>query len=461
MKTPKLLVTLGVCCSAIAALAACNSTPTISIWVGDESAAFYQQKAEAFIAENYEGKYKIKVTGTDVGSIAGTLTQDISACADIYTVAHDNIGKLVEKSCARPLLDESLTAQIAADNKEVFVKAVKAKPQGADQEYIFAAPYISQALFLYYNKAKVTAEEAKTFEGLQAAAVRSATESGKEVKGVTVTGTDGYNFSFTTLATKADDHSTSVKIYEGGNRNTGSCWFQGEDTIATAQWAQRYFGDKNGGAFPSSAGWAVDLQNGAVLSVVGGAWHYNAAQASLGDSNLGITVLPTFTLTAADVKDTTFPANTVMQAGSFVDCKVLMINSKIKNSKYAVAQDLIKYLTSKDVQNLSFKECRNVPAYDGASTYIESIASELPATVVDLAKAQTGAYGIPQPFVSGLLNTFFYSKKAPEAYVDMCKNESGLFSTTRAVRELCYKVQYIWQKGLNPETYPENLPAEI
>ena len=119
---------------------------------------------------------------------------------------------------------------------------------------------------------------------------------------------------------------------------------------------------------------------------------------------------------------------------------------------------------SKDVQNQSFIEAGNVPSYKGADGYINSLVPgvDVPADVVDLAKAQTGMniYGIPQPFNNGIKNTYYYSKSAPDVYLSCVKNTNGAGKITLAIREILWKMEYIWKHGTNPKTYPASYPSE-
>ena len=85
----------------------------IRVWVGEESAEFYQKTCNDYVAAHPDFGYKIEVKGMDTGSIAGTISTDPAAAADIYTVAHDNIGKLASTQCAKPITDEALTAQVS------------------------------------------------------------------------------------------------------------------------------------------------------------------------------------------------------------------------------------------------------------------------------------------------------------------------------------------------------------
>ncbi|MBR6322179.1 MAG: extracellular solute-binding protein, partial [Lachnospiraceae bacterium] len=391
----------------------------IRVWVGEESAEFYQKICDKYIADHADFGYKIEVKGMDTGSVAGTITTDPTAAADIYTVAHDNIGKLASTQCAKPIVDESLINQVLSENPESFQGVIYSTLNG--KEYLYGVPYISQALFLYYNKSLVTEEQAKTFEGLQEAAKAANT------KAITVTGDDGFNMSFALLARKVSDKSTTVKLFEGaesvsgGSKGKSNC--QGDDTVAIVRWLQDYAADPNGFKWASPDGWEADLNkdNKGCLAVIGGAWHYNSAKAALGETNLGITLIPTFKLTDRAVEGlSSVKAGDEYRGGTFADCKCFMINATSAVSKYAKEQELIKYLSSKDVQNASYLEVLNVPAYVGAADYIKKCFEDgkvsegeysLAASQVSMAE-----WGIPQPFITGTLNTYYYSKNAPEVF---------------------------------------------
>ncbi|MCR5006899.1 MAG: extracellular solute-binding protein [Clostridiales bacterium] len=442
----------------------------IRVWVGEESAEFYQKACDAYIADHSDFGYKIEVKGMDTGSIAGTITNDPTAAADIFTVAHDNIGKLASTQCAKPITDESLIEQVLADNPESFRGVIYSTLN--DKQYLYGVPYISQALFLYYNKALVNDGEQETFEGLREAAKRAGT------KAITVTGDDGFNMSFALLARKVSDKSTTVKIFEGadsasgGSKGTSNC--QGDDTVAIIRWLQAFAEDPNGFKWASSDGWDADLDkdNKGVLAVIGGAWHYNTAKSALGESNLGIAMIPTFKLTDAACEGLSgVSAGDEYRGGTFADCKCFMINAYSPASKYAKEQELIKYLSSKDVQNESYVECLNVPAYVGATEFIKKCFDEGKVTEsqYNLAAMQVGMaeWGIPQPFITGTLNTYYYSKNGPAVFRAMIDKTAypttgdQILTETESldgVRKGLYLVEYLWMHGQAPSSFPASLP---
>ena len=442
----------------------------IRVWVGEESVEFYRETCDSYLAAHPDFGYTIEVKGMNTGSIAGTITNDPTAAADIYTVAHDNIGKLASTQCAKPITDQTLIDQVLADNPEAYRSVIYSTLN--DQQYLYGVPYISQALFLYYNKSLVTEKQAESFEGLREAAVAAGT------KAVTVTGDDGFNMSFALLARKVSDHSTTVKIYEGAESVSGGskgvCNCQGDDTVAIIRWLQDYAADPNGFKWASPDGWDADLDkdNKGVVAVIGGAWHYNTAKSALGESNLGIALIPTFTLTEAATEGLTgVKAGDVYRGGSFADCKCFMINAYSPASKYAKEQALIAYLSSKEIQNASYLACLNVPAYQGATEFIQQCYQEGKVTEsqYNLAAMQVGMaeWGIPQPFITGTLNTYYYSKNAPAVFRAMIDRtaypttgDQILSETTSldGVRRGLYLVEYLWMHGIAPKEFPEKLP---
>ena len=210
-----------------------------------------------------------------------------------------------------------------------------------------------------------------------------------------------------------------------------NCYAQGDDTIAVTKWAQDYFGSANGAMFPSSSGWGVELKDKKALSVVGGAWNYDAALAALGN-DLGITKLPTFTITADSAYGTAVEG-TVYQSGTFADCKAFVMKKTSKHAQYL--QEVVKYLSSKEVQEGSYEECNNLPAYKAAATEFEAMKGDtLPATLAR-TQIEMSNHGIPQPFgANSFFNDFYYSKGAPDLYKALIENKAGNFSSFEEIK---------------------------
>ena len=507
MKKKSLLLCSTLAFLSVGALTGCGQdSNSIIVWVGSESVSYYREKAKEFLAGNPEFGYGITIIGADTGGAAGQMVSDNTACGDIVTVAHDNLGKLSQANYIAPIVDEDVLAQVNADNPESFKKVIQnIYGDGSDgYTYTFGVPYISQALFLYYDTRFVEPEEAESFEGLIKAAKRYDKDNNTTgTKSYTVTSDDGYNNSFALLARKISDgkNESAIRLYEGGERY--DTYAQDNDTVAIIKWMQRNYEDPNGFLFPNDSPWNVNVENHLALAAIGGAWHYNSFKAAVTDENgkvhMGCTILPTFTLTDDDVEgieDVTYPmdngytipstgkyykglpqelqgaadpaptAGTKFRGGSFVDCKCFVINmAKMTGAeKYGKMCELLKYFSSKQAQNESFVKALNVPAYAGAEEFIEEAKNDVDETAYLMAKAQTGMsiYGIPQPFTDGTANTFYYSKGAPGTLTNTVKKEKGFGTTVQSIRETLFKMEYIWKHGSAPaaSAIPASLPAD-
>ncbi|MBI9009030.1 MAG: extracellular solute-binding protein [Tenericutes bacterium] len=440
----KALLILALSFTVLLAAVGCNSDNTLKIWVGSESEAFYTEKMVEYVTEynnthDEEFPYEVVVSGVDTGTAASTFLDDTEAGADIFTVAHDNLGKLIAGSSSiAPITSAALLAQIDADNPDSFKDVIKGTVDGTT--YTFGIPYIAQSLVLYYNTSYITAEQAETWEGILAAAKAANKQA------LSLTGTDGFNNSFLLLATDATDHSTSLELYTDGVQE--NCFATGDDTIAKLKWGQSFFLDANGAKKPSESGWEVEISDEKSISVIGGAWHFSAAQAALGE-NLGITTLPTFTLTEDDAYGTAV-AGTVYKSGSFADTKMFVMKKNSERAEYL--EDILLFLSSTAVQEESFEAVQNLPAYKNAATEFEAFQED--TLEADLASAQVEmfSWGIPQPFgFSSRFNTYFYSKGAPELILAILENAENAYSTDQDIYDQMVEIQSIWTTGLKLE----------
>ena len=413
------------------------------IWVGSESVEFYTKVMNEYATANEIPADKIKVVGMDTGSAADTFLTDPEAGADIFTVAHDNLGKLLDGSGQiSAMKSEALVAQIEETNPEAFLDVCYLQAGDGSAAQYYAAPIMSQALVLYYNKTVFTGKEDKlaSWEGIMEVA------KANNAMATAFSGTDGYNYSAFLLAQPYNEAAKNVfgtqgtlQIYKGGVQ--ANCMGYGDDQVAIAKWAQRFILDANGrnGQITSSDGWSNELTSGKAITLVGGSWHLNNVSAALGASNYGIVELPTFTLTAADAYGKA-TAGMTFHSGSYVDAKCLV--KKVNSDWEEFLDDIILFLTSDEIQKRSYEECANQPA----SINVDLGNNELAAAQVAQAK-----YGIAQPFgFKAKFNTYYYSKGAPDLYVAIHQNTGSEYATDAAILAKLQEASFIWAKGKNP-----------
>jgi len=437
-------------------LISCKKEAGIVIWVGAESKSFYQTKMDEWV-ESYKsangGKtfpWKISVESVDTGSAAGKFLDDTAAGADIFTVAHDNLGKLIAGSSAiAPITNEKLLNQIQADNPAIFLDVIKGTVGG--KEYTFGVPYIAQALVLYYNTNLLADEDVKTWEGIWAKA------KGIGKQSVTINGDDGYNNSFIILSSRESDGQRIADIYV--DKQFENCNFNSDLAVATMRWGQRFFTDSSsdgkvnyGAKKVGDSGWEIELANEASLSLIGGAWNFNAARAALG-SKLGIAALPTFTLTANDVTGTSIAAGTRMKSGTFADTKMFVMKKHKQGEKKAeYLEEILMYLSSKEMQEKAFAECSNLPSYKNARTEFAGIQAD--TLEGKLAKIQLIMFdsGRAQPFgANSKMNNYYYSQGAPAIVMDILTNANNMYATITQIKEGMAVIETIWKTGKRPD----------
>ena len=439
---------------SLASLTGCKKEEVIRIWVGSEAREFYQEKMDQWV-ERYNAAnstpfgYTVVVEAVDAGSAAAKFLDDTDAGADILTIAHDNLGRLIAGASAiGPITDERLLAQIYNDNPDIFFEIVRGTVAG--QEYTFGVPYRSQALVLYYNRDYISDEDVKTWEAIWQVARASGKQS------VTINGDDGFNNSFLVLATRESDGMPIADIYLHGD--FANCNFNSDLAVATMQWGQRFFTDTSadgrsfhGARIASDSGWEVELRNEASLSLIGGSWNFNAARAALG-SKLGIAPLPSFTLTAADVAGTSIAPGTVMHSGTFADAIMFVMKKYTQNTERAVfVQQILMYLSSKEVQEEAFNAFANQPAYKNAATEFASIRANTVEGLLSRTQNEMFANGRPQPFgPNARMNNWYYSQGAPAIVLDILTDRT-LYGTTAEIREGMFVVETIWKTGRRPE----------
>lgn len=426
--------------ASLIGLSSCGGSKPLTIWVGSESVEFYRQAMTEYLSVYKERKgkdfpHKIDVLSVDSGNAASSFLEDTQAGADIFTVAHDNLGKLTRGSSAiAPITDAALLAQIENDNPDAFKDVIKATVGGT--RYTFGVPYVAQTLVLYYNKKFLTETDVQTWEGILA----KAQQNNKQA--VSLAGTDGYNNSFILLAKEAVTKQTTLKLYENGDINAN--YALGDDTISKLKWGQAFFTHPNGAKRPTESGWTIELTNEVSLSFISGAWHFNGARSALG-SNLGIAILPKFTITA-DQAYGTVKAGTVYQSGTFADAKILVMKKNSDKAEYL--QDIMKYISSKEIQERSFVAAQNLPAYKNASKEFTSmndgtLESQLAGRQIDMFE-----HGIPQPFgYDNAFNFYYYSKGGPDLILEILENNEGKYVTFDSIKAQLAIIQNIWITG--------------
>lgn len=407
----------------------------MQICVGSESVTYYQGVLDEYVSKN-NLPFSIEVIGVDTGSYADTFLRDPEVGADIFVAAHDNLGKLMDGSGSiAPITDETLVNQIINSTSVDFQNVCYLSAGGATPQF-YGVPIIRQSLVLYYDKTYFANDaEVSSWEKI----LDKAESVGKLA--TTYLGSDGYSYSHWLLAQPANDAAIekfgekgSLQLFQVGLAAKNNAW--GDDQVAIHRYAQKFTLDTNGrnGTVISDAGWVSELQNQQVITAIGGAWNLADITDILG-SNFGVTVLPTFKLTAAHAYGQA-KSGMEFRSGSFYDVKCLM---KKKGSAYEPFLDeILLFLSSDEVQEGSYLECGNLPASLNVKINETDALANAQIKQGELA-------GIPQPFgFNAAFNPTYYSKGTADMFIEIHQNTKSAYGTSAKVKLALQRISYIW-----------------
>ncbi|MBQ7680349.1 MAG: extracellular solute-binding protein [Butyrivibrio sp.] len=327
----------------------------IKIWVADAVTDFTKAQAEKFIEDNplYSG-YTINVEAVGEGDAAQNVITDVTASADIYGFAQDQLARLVTAGALEEVAPDNV-GTVTAENAAGVVSAAKvgdtlyAYPMTADNGY-----------FLYYDKSVIS--DPSTLEGI----IEQCEAAGKNFY-MDLTGWYQVAFFFGTgcqLTYDTDSDGNFTKCNIDYDSDKGLVALKEMVELASSK------------AYQPGSG-ASDAVNYA--AIVDGTWDAATVKEYLGD-NYACAKLPTFT--GSDGK--------TYQMSGFNGCKLLGVKPQEDEGKLAVCDALAEYLTSEEVQlaryeavgwgpsNIAAQGSDKVKADEALSALAEQFAFTIP-----------------------------------------------------------------------------------
>ncbi len=294
---------------------------TVKIWVADAVVDFTKNQIENFKSANPEyAGYDFVVEAVGEGDAAGNMITDVTAGADIFGFAQDQLARLV---AAGALIDVS-PDNIAALSSQNDAGSVAAAKVG---DVFYAYPMTSDnGYFLYYDKSVIS--DPSTLEGV----VADCEAAGKSIY-MDLTGWYQTSFFFGTgcqMTYDTDDSGNFIKANVDYDSEQGLVALKEMIELASSSAFQP----------GSSAGDAINY-----AAIVDGTWDAATVKAFLGD-NYACAKLPTFT--GSDGK--------TYQMSGFGGFKLLGVKPQTDEAKLACCDALALYLTSEEVQLARFNE---------------------------------------------------------------------------------------------------------
>lgn len=354
----------------------------LKVWGSQEDQQLIGELVESFKAANPDKEYTIELGVVGEPDAKTKYLEDPAAAADVFAFANDQLydlvgaGGLYEVTRNKEaIIAENLPGSVDAATKDGKLYGY---PMTADNGY-----------FLYYDKSVISEEDAKTLDGILAAADKSGKKMFMDVSngwyiasfflgaggklGIDNNGKQTCDFN----------NDMGVKVGEAIKAFTASSAFlTGDDSVLTGG-----FGDN-------------------IVAGVSGTWTADAIKEKLGD-NFAATKLPTFTVDGKQV-----------QMGSFAGYKLVGVNSQTKNP--VEAMNLAEWLTNEDSQALRFEKRAmgpsNVKVSESAAVKanIPLAALALQEQYATSQKEVLGAYWTPAEAFGTAMEAKDYSKSIKE-----------------------------------------------
>ena len=326
---------------------------TLKVWGAQEDQAMLAEMVEEFKAANTEKEYNITFGVVGEGDAKTKVMEDPAAAGDVFAMAHDQLGELVDAGAVYKITRNADAIKAANDKASVDASTVDGQ--------LYAYPMTSDnGYFMYYDKGFFTEDDVKSMETM----LEKAAAADKYV-----------NFDL------ANSWYVAGWFFANGcTMNMTESTFNtpaGYAVAETFKAISAHPGMLNGNGDVMKGGFGTN-----VVAGVSGTWDAAAVQELLGD-NYAATKLPTIKI---DGKDT--------QMGSFAGCKLMAVNSQ---TAFPVdAMELAEWLTNEANQIKRF-ETREL----GPSNVNAQAADAVKANVALAALAAQAPYAVIQNDVPG------------------------------------------------------------
>lgn len=346
---------------------ASGDTITLRVWGGEEDQALLTELVNDFKAAHPDQSFDIQVGVESESTAKDTVLTDISAAADVFAFASDQLASLVR---ANALADLDSMSEVLSTYAGKSIDDVKAANSAGTigsatfKDKLYAFPMSGgNNYFLYYDANVLSEDDVKSWDTMLA----KAEESGKQV-GMTMA-SGWYLSSFFMGA--GFDSSTN-------DDGTTNCNWNGTsaDGYTGVQVVEGILGITNSSAFlPVTDG---DLSNqiasGNLCAVVDGLWDAPAAEAAFGDGYRA-TKLPTYTCGGNQVQQYTYTGS-----------KLIGVNALSENVGWATV--LAEFLTNEASQNKRFDQRQLAP-----SNNVVAERDDVKANIAGAASIEQDNYG--------------------------------------------------------------------
>ena len=338
-------------------------TYDVTIWAPDAAVDLTKSQVEAFNSSNEMGiVINATVEPVSEADAASNMILDVSAGADLYFFAQDQLSRLIQAN-ALIKLGQAAATFVKDNNTAGSVLAAQ-----AGEDYYAYPLTADNGYFMYYDKSVVPEEDVDSLEAI----IADCEAAGKNISYELENAWYNAGFFFGVGCHSdwiTDDQGNFIAIDDDFNSDKGLIAAKGIQMVVTSP------------SYVNSS--TADFASGSAV-VVTGTWNYATILEQLGE-NFGVADLPSFTVDGTEY-----------HIGSYSGCKLLGVKPQEDAVKGAALNQLAQYLTNAECQIQRTEEFGWGPANKEAVQ--ADVVTSNPALV---ALAEQSAYAIPQPNIHG------------------------------------------------------------
>lgn len=301
---------------------------TLTVWapaeVQSEEHPWLQTMTENFAKAHPEYEITWKFEPISEADAKSTITTDVTAGANVYMFANDQLGELVDAKALAPITGTILET-IMASNGDTMINSVTYK------DAVYGVPYTGNTWWMYYDTSVFTAEDITSLEAmLQKGKVAFRLQNG------------WYTQAF---------YLANGCSFFGPNSNDAAQGFDfgGDKATAVTNYLVDLVANPNFVADDDQSGLA-GIKDGSIKAFVSGDWEAEAVREALGE-NFGAAQLPSITI---DGEAKTLKA--------FAGSKAIGVNPSVGDSDTLIASYLLAaYLGSAEAQQARYEICGTIP----------------------------------------------------------------------------------------------------
>lgn len=292
----------------------------VKLWVDTDHVEVFKGIVAEFEKEFPE--VTVEVAAGSSADAKKDVSKDPKAAADVFMMPHDQVGQMAEAGLLYP--NTKYADEVKANNVESAVEGVTWNDE------LYGYPYGVESQVLYYNKAKLTEDDVKSWTTLS--------EKGK-------IGTNfaeaGANYIFGPLFM-----SNGLYLYGETGEDPSGTNFNNEKGVEVLAWiaAQK----NNPGVIQSGAEALANLEAGVSDAFLSGPWSKNDVTKALGE-NMGVAAYPTVDFGSGEV-----------QMKAFLGVKLFAVNQQTDAPLASMA--LANYLSNETSQLIEFQEMGVIPS---------------------------------------------------------------------------------------------------